>query len=116
MSLCLETGACESDIDLSRTRVDELRQQTGASATRLTLPGQAGPVRADIEAGAASVRIRVPEGVAARIRRQGGLAEIQIDEQRFPRIGEMYQSEGYEHAANRIDLDVQVGMGSIEVE
>ncbi len=116
MSLRLETGACESDIDLSRTLVDELRLKTGASATRVTLPGHAGPVKAEVEAGAASVRVRVPEGTAVRIRSRAGLAEIRIDERRFPRAGEVHQSEGYEQAINRIDLDLQAGVGSIEVE
>lgn len=116
ISLQLETGACESEIDLSQTQVNWLRLQTGASGTRLTLPARVDLVRAEVEAGAASVRIRVPEGVAARIRRQGGLAEIRINEQRFPRSGEVFQSEGYDNAVHRIDLDVQAGVGSVEVE
>lgn len=116
MSLQLETGACESDIDLSQAQVRELRLQTGASATRLTLPARVDRVRAEVEAGAASVRIRVPEGMAARILRQGGLAEIRIDERRFPRVGEVFQSEGCEEAMKRVELVVQAGVGSIEVE
>ncbi|MEW6569143.1 MAG: DUF5668 domain-containing protein [Chloroflexota bacterium] len=116
LSLRLETGACESEIDLRETQVHELRLQTGASATRLTLPARAGSTRAEIEAGAASIVIRVPEGVAARIRARGGLAEIAVDERRFPRVGSVHQSPDFETAAHRVDLDLQAGVGSVRVD
>ena len=39
----------------------------------------------------------------------------QIDETRFPRVGDMYQSADYDSATNRVDLDVQGGVGSLRV-
>lgn len=113
--LRLEAGASDGDIDLTEARVTELSLQTGASSTILTLPARAGQVRAEIEAGAASVHVKVPEGVAARIRGKGGLSEIVVDRKRFPRVGNVYLSGDYEGASNRVDLDIQAGVGTVRV-
>lgn len=115
LSLDLETGASDTWLDLAGLRVTDLRLQTGASATDLTLPANAGHTRVEIGAGAASVTIRVPSGVAARIRVKAGLAEINVDTRRFPRLGDVYQSANYDTAPNKVDVDVETGVGSVDV-
>jgi hypothetical protein len=115
MSVELETGANETRLDLQDTRVTELRLKSGASSTNVTLPAHAGNTRVDIEAGAASVELRVPDGVAARIRSHSGLSSISVDGVRFPQTGDGYQSTDYETAANRIDIEVKMGVGSVTV-
>jgi hypothetical protein len=115
LSLELEAGANDMRLDLADLRVTDLRLQTGASATDLMLPANAGHTRAEIRSGAASVTIRVPSGVAARIRVKGGLAGITVDKSRFPRRGDVYQSADYDTAPNKVDVDVETGVGSIDV-
>jgi hypothetical protein len=115
LSLDFETGASDASIDLTDLRVTFVRLQTGASATRLTLPANAGHTRVEIRSGAAAVTIRVPSGVAARIRTQTGLAGVTIDRQRFRRLGDEYQSADYDTAANKVDLDIQTGVGAVDV-
>jgi hypothetical protein len=115
LSLDLETGASDTRLDLTDLRVTDLRLQTGASATDLTLPANAGHTRAEIRAGAASVNVRVPSGLAARIRVRGGLAAITVDQNRFPRTGDVYQSVDYDTAPNKVDVDIETGVGSIDV-
>ncbi len=115
LALKFETGAGEYQLDLSGLRVTELELETGASATSLVLPAQAGYTDADISCGAASVSIRVPEGVAARIRVESGLAGISVNSERFPRVEGGYQSPDYDRAANRVDLKIEAGVGSVEV-
>lgn len=115
LSLDIEGGANESRLDLSELRVTDLRIRSGASSTTVTLPANAGQTRASIESGAASVRLTVPPGVAARIRSRSGLSSITVDQARFPRQGDIYQSPDYEAAANRVDIDLQSGVGSIDV-
>lgn len=115
LSLDLETGASDTRLDLADLRVTDLRLKTGASATDLTLPANAGHTRVEIGAGAASVNIRVPSGVAARIRVKGGLAGITVDQSRFPRVGDTHQSADYDTALNKVDVDIETGVGSIDV-
>jgi predicted membrane protein len=115
LSLNLETGASDTRVDLSALRVTDLRLQTGASSSEITLPASAGHTKAVIRSGAASVKIRVPDGVAARVKASGGMADIQVDTSRFPRVGGVYQSEDYATAENKVDIDIETGVGSISV-
>ena len=66
-ALEFNTGAGEARLDLTDLRVTNLRLQTGASSTDVTMPANAGHTKAKIDAGAASITIRIPSGVAARI-------------------------------------------------
>jgi hypothetical protein len=116
LHLDIRTGANESDLDLSGLQVTELRLSTGASSTRLVLPDSAGYTRARVEAGAASLNIRIPQNVAGQIRCQGGLASINVDTIRFaPMSSGLYQSPDYDSVVNRVDLEVQAGVGSVDI-
>ncbi len=65
----------------------------------------------------AAVHVLVPGGVAARIHTAAGLAGVAVDTGRFPRSGEhRYESPDYATAANRADIDIEAGMGSIEID
>ena len=111
----LGTGASESILDLTDLRITELKIHTGASSTKVSLPTAAGFTRVTCEAGAAGVQLQVPSGVAARIHYRGGLSSINVDTSRFPHSGDGYQSADYDTAANKVEIDVQMGVGSVEV-
>ena len=115
LTLDVEGGANDSYLDLSDLLVAELRLRTGASATRVIMPANAGMTEADIRSGAASVTIEIPADVAASIRTRGGLASIDVDQKRFPRQGEVYRSSGYDAAQNKIELNVETGVGAITI-
>jgi hypothetical protein len=111
----IESGAAKATLDLGASRLRRLDIQTGASETRVVLPRNAGVTDVRAEHGAASLTFEVPAGVAARIRTRMAIGSSQIDEGRFPRSGDVYQSTDYATAANRVDLDVQGGVGSLRV-
>jgi hypothetical protein len=115
LALDLETGASDTKLDLADLRVNDLRLRTGASACEIIMPSSAGTCRARLHAGAASLTVRVPEGVAARIRTRAGLSEISVDTARFPRSADGYQSADYDTAANKADIAVEMGVGSVRV-
>ena len=117
LRLRVETGACDADLDLSALQMVELRLRTGASETRVTLPAAAGYTRVDAECGAASIRFRVPDGVAARIRSTMALASSDVDTARFPRnaAGSAWESPDFESAPNRIEIEARGGVGSVSV-
>jgi hypothetical protein len=100
-------------LDDGRPRTLELH--TGASDTRVRLPRAAGATTVTAETGAAALVVEVPRGVAARIRSGMAIDSSQIDEQSFPRTSTGYESADYATAANRVDLDLQGGVGSIRV-
>ena len=66
--------------------------------------------------GAASVHVEIPDGVAAQIRVRGGLSTFNIDQTRFPLVSDgLYRSADYATAQNRVDLDIETGLTSIEI-
>jgi hypothetical protein len=115
LSLRLETGAGESRIDLTDMCVTNLDVETGASSTDLVLPANAGMTYVRVEAGAASVNIHVLGGVAAQIRVRGGVSSTSVDMTRFPRQGHVFVSPDYATATNKVDINVEVGVGSVNV-
>jgi hypothetical protein len=115
LALKLETGGNESLLDLTELQVEELRLSTGASSTEVLLPAQAGFTKVKVGAGVATVRFRVPEGVAARFKFAGGLATANVDTNRFPRVGKEYCSPDYSTAANNVDIEVEAGVGSADL-
>lgn len=115
LDLRLDTGAARARLDFSDVRLRSLELHTGASKTRIRLPRSGGVTSVRAETGAASLIIEVPAGVAARIRSRMAIGSSQVDETRFPRTAGGFESPGWETAANRVDLDLQGGVGSIRV-
>jgi len=116
LTLRIEGGASENLLDLADLQVKELEIETGASSTRLILPAGAGHTRASVACGAGAVDVRVPSGVAARVRVQTTLAEVKVDRRRFPMATSgAYESPEYETAANKVDLVVDANLGSAQV-
>jgi hypothetical protein len=115
MTIDLETGAGESRIDLSALKVGEVRLKTGASSTEMTLPARAGKTRAKVTSGAASVVLIVPNGVAARISVESGLAGITVDTNRFPRSQSGYESADFARAENSVDIQIETGVGAVDI-
>jgi hypothetical protein len=115
LELELETGANDAQVDLTDLQVNRLSLKSGASSTTVRLPASAGLTRVSVETGAASVKLFVPQGVAARISGSSGLASIHVDERRFPRLGGTNQSPDYETAENKVEIMISVGVGSVDV-
>ena len=73
-ALTLNLGANKSMLDLRDMNITDLKLETGASETHLTLPAR-GRFRADFDLGAASLEVTVPDGFSARIHASLGAAE-----------------------------------------
>lgn len=115
LDLVFHTGAGESKINLRDLNVQNVVLETGASSTEMILPAATPFTRVDVSAGAASVALRVPQGVAGRIHISSGLVGSKIDTQRFPHNGTNYETPGYGSAERRVEINVEAGVGSIEI-
>ena len=115
LALRLESGASQSELDLRDVKVTDLRVNTGASKTDLTLPANAGKTDVRVELGAASLDMVVPEGVAARIRAEQGVSAIDIDTSRFPYSNGIYESADFSSAQNKVDVKIQAGAGRVAI-
>jgi hypothetical protein len=115
LDLRIDAGASRAVLDLRELRVRTLELQTGASDTRVLLPRAAGATTVRAQAGAASLTLEIPAGVAARIRSRMALGSTQVDQARFPPSAGGYESPDYATAPNRVEIDVQGGVGSVRI-
>lgn len=117
IALDFDGGAGETRVDLSGTRVNDLRFDGGVGSIRVTLPAGAGQTRVHMDGGLGELRLRIHEGVAARIKAEAGLGSLTVDQNRFPRTGERtYASPNYDTAENKADITIDGGVGAIIVQ
>ena len=114
LDLVVDAGVGRVDLDLSELSIADLSLNLGVGETLVVLPRE-GSYEASIEAGVGEVRVRLPRGVAARIRADRGVGSIDVSGE-FERDGELFVSPGFAAAAERIDLRIDGGVGSIDVE
>jgi hypothetical protein len=93
MRLTIEAGVGEATLDLTQLNLTDLELTTGIGTTTLTLPRQ-GRVQAHIEGGVGSVDVRG----------------------NYQRQGNTYSSPNFDTAANRVDLTVSNGIGTISIQ
>ncbi len=114
ITLKIEAGASGLELDLTDLSVKLFSFEGGASNLNLTVPGRVENMTVDIDAGAASVNLHVPEGVALRFRSKG-VGTLNVDP-RFPaRDSGFYQSADYDAAKYHADVTVDGGATSITV-
>ena len=114
MTLDLKMGANNAIVDLTTLRVTDLKVDTGASQAQITLPSR-GRMRANINLGAASLTVIVPADMAARVRVSQGVSAVRVDQSRFARTGDYYQSTGFETAENSADIHIEAGAAEINI-
>ncbi|HTP00460.1 MAG TPA: hypothetical protein VMJ64_03735 [Anaerolineales bacterium] len=115
VSIKVEAGASRLDFDLSDLRVTHFSFEGGASSVNLKLPARVENALIDLEAGAASIDVQVPDGVALRFRNKS-TGSLDVDEARFPRRETgLYQSADYAAAQYHAEVNVDGGATSIRV-
>lgn len=116
ISLDIDSGASSAILDLHDLKVIVLDLDTGASTSEITLPSNAGFTRVKIDSGAATLRIHIPEGVAAQIHIESGMTSIHVNE-RFSRVGtNSYLSPDFATATNRVEIRIETGMASVDID
>ena len=78
--------------------------------------GTTGSNLVDAHSGAGEVVIHLPDGLAARIHATTGLGKAIVDP-RFIKTGkDSYQSDGFESAADRIEISAKSGAGNVVIK
>ena len=115
ISIDLDTGASNLTLGLTNLNVSELTVRGGATDIEILAPRDAGHVNIDIDVGAANVDVVIPEHVAARIDADLGLSGLSVDEGRFPKVGDVFESIDFDTTENRINLEIDAGASSVNV-
>jgi hypothetical protein len=122
----LNGGAGEFFIDLSDIMVSTAELNVGAASLTLTLPrptpATAAPttkpipeVKIEVNAGASSIIIEVPEGVEARVTTSGALLTLTSTNARVTASGLSAETSGYGSATARVTVRVTAGASSITI-
>lgn len=109
--LKVNTGVGASELDLTDLQVTRLDVNVGVGKTTVILPDR-GQVSGQVRGGIGQTIIEIPEGVAARIRVQTGIGQVQVPSG-YERQDRTYTSPDYQTATDRIDLQVDGGIGQI---
>jgi hypothetical protein len=115
IALRVNGGVGNGNLDLSALNIPSLNIDTGVGSLKITTP-KTGVTTMRVNGGVGSATIIIPPGVAARIHVKGGLGSTNVDQTRFPKAGDIYQSANYATATeNKIDIDIDGGVGSVNV-
>jgi hypothetical protein len=115
IDLSVEMGAGESDLDLDSLDLTGLDLAMGAGETTVDLTGDyERDLAAAIEGGVGRATVRLPSQVGVRVRAEGGLGRINAGGLR--REGEAYVNDAYGDSDVTLEVEVQGGVGEINLE
>jgi hypothetical protein len=114
----LSGGASRLLADLRGLRLGSLKVDGGASRLEVVLPAPSGIVTVVILGGASNVAIRRPEGVAARLRVDGGATNLTFDDRHIGAAGGELdlQSGDYDGAVDRYAFAVTGGANNLSID
>ena len=114
----LSGGASRLTADLRGLRLGSLSVDGGASRLEVVLPALSGTVSVVIVGGASNVAIRRPEGVAARLRVDGGATNLAFDDRHIGVAGGELdlQSGDYDAATDHYDIAITGGANSLSID
>ena len=114
IALRIDGGVGRADLDLSALSITSVNVDAGVGTIQINAP-PSGITTMRLNGGVGNLRVTIPQGVAARVRVDKGIGSIRVDEARFPKAGNVYQSADFATAPNRIDIQVDGGVGNIEI-
>jgi hypothetical protein len=116
MSLRVDLGAGEGDLDLSDLDISDLAVRMGAGDTTIDVTGpRTQDLPAAITAGVGELTIRLPEDVGVRVSGYSdGIGDWNYDG--FSKDGDYLVNDAYGTTATTIELDVQRGVGTVTLE
>lgn len=114
--LDIQTGASSLRVEgLGHARFDRLRFDGGLGDFELDFSGEwTHSAEAAFEVGLGELVLLVPEGIGVRIVTDKALASVKVD-RNFEQDGDAYESENYHTSEIKLDISVELGMGSLVV-
>ncbi len=113
--LNVDAGAAKIDFDLRPYSVRSLNLDAGAASVVIKLGNRADTCEVDIETGASSVTLKVPEDVGCELRTESALSSKHIEGFMKTPSG-LYRTENFDTAEKHMFIDVESGLSSIKVE
>jgi hypothetical protein len=111
----MDAGAAEIDFDLSLFKVDRIDINGGASSIWLKLGDKMEKTDLEIDTGASSIVIEVPEGVGCEVKTTTVLSSKELDG--FDKIENgFYQTSNFDNSDKKIFINIDAAVASLEVK
>lgn len=112
----IDAGVGEHEITLANTSLPELTVDVGVGEVTIDLSGVwKNNLRAEIDGGIGELNLKVPTDVGVRLDVSGGLGSVDMPPG-YTKEGNTYINAAYQEAEYRLEIDVDAGIGSIDVE
>lgn len=114
LDLEVETGAGESVLDLRGLDLADLQVNTGAGQTSIDLSSELQhDLHASVEAGVGDLSVKMPSGMGVRVSAASSIGSLTNTGP--SKDGEYYVNEAYGTAPHTLFLDINAGIGSINL-
>jgi hypothetical protein len=115
VDLEVELGVGDSDLDLKGLNLSDLELQIGVGEVEIDLTGDwERSFDVNIKGGVGTTKVHLPQNVGVRVDTQTGIGSLRVHG--LIRNGNIYTNEAYEGADVRLDIDIQGGVGEIELD
>jgi len=113
LDLTVRGGVGTTELNLADLTLERLDVRVGVGQMDLTLPAR-GRYEAEVDGGVGKLDVRLPKGLAARVRVDRGLGRVNVGG--LARVGDdTYETPDYATARTRVDLEVEVGVGDVDI-
>jgi hypothetical protein len=114
LDLEIQTGAGESNLNLSALDLSTLRVEVGAGATDLDLGGNWDhDVTAQVTGGVGELSLKLPGEMGVRVNMDKAL--VSVTATGLTKEGNGYVNQAFGTAPNTLTLDIQAGVGTIKL-
>ncbi|MBW6489986.1 MAG: hypothetical protein K0B15_02215 [Lentimicrobium sp.] len=111
----LDIGAANLDFDLSKYKVGKLKIDGGASSMKIKLGEAIELTEIEIDAGAASIDLRIPQGAGAELKTETALTSKSF--KGFDKVSNgLYRTPNFETSTQKIYLDIDAAVSSLNIE
>lgn len=115
LSLKIDTGASNNDLDLSSLKIVEFDLDTGASNNKIRF-GESTSIKAKVDGGASNIKIFIPHLIGVKIKADTALTANNLDTLGFEKKGNIYISRNFSTAEKQLDLYLDIGASTLKIE
>lgn len=115
LTLNIDAGASESQIDTSQAMLKEMNIKAGASSLNMKLGSVVNSTNLNVDSGASSIVIKVPSDTGVRLKIEGGLTSKHIDNL-TEIVKDTFESPNYSQSKKQINITAKIGVSSFTIE
>ena len=116
LTLDIKSAASSISLDLSKLLVPEVLVELNAGNCKVTTPSLAGTTYIKINANVSNIEVTVPAVVAARIKLDINVTNVDVDRSRFPQSGDYYMSDDFGTSGKQVELEIKCNVGRVQIK